>query len=159
MKQRTRIIIAFAILTVVAGIVLTVDFMQRRQSSVAEPGSIPVYVEGILTAYITPSKLSLLEKTSFKDTEEGKTQEGWLLRDVLYLALNVDTLTSDSVITISSSSRDKSVSIPWTDVAISANMVLFDLSGRDTLKLVSEKLPYLDVRDEWIQDVDKIEVW
>jgi hypothetical protein len=36
-------------------------------------------------------------------------------------------------------------------------MVLFDLSGRGTLKLVS-KLPQLDIRDEWVQDVDKIEI-
>jgi hypothetical protein len=36
-------------------------------------------------------------------------------------------------------------------------MVMFDLSGRGTLKLVST-LERLDVRDEWVQDVDKIEV-
>jgi hypothetical protein len=36
-------------------------------------------------------------------------------------------------------------------------MVMFDLSGRGTLKLIS-KVERLDVRDEWIQDVDKIEV-
>jgi hypothetical protein len=34
---------------------------------------------------------------------------------------------------------------------------MFDLSGRGTLKLVS-LLPRLDVRDEWVQDVDKIEI-
>ena len=36
-------------------------------------------------------------------------------------------------------------------------MVMFDLSGRGTLKLVS-KLEKLDVRDEWVQDTDKIEI-
>jgi hypothetical protein len=35
--------------------------------------------------------------------------------------------------------------------------VLFDLSGRGTLKLVS-KLEGLDTRDTWVQDVDRIEV-
>jgi hypothetical protein len=34
---------------------------------------------------------------------------------------------------------------------------MFDLSGRGTLKLVSV-LERLDVRDEWVQDVDQIEV-
>jgi hypothetical protein len=34
---------------------------------------------------------------------------------------------------------------------------MFDLSSRGTLKLVSV-LERLDVRDEWVQDVDKIEV-
>ena len=36
-------------------------------------------------------------------------------------------------------------------------MVLFDLSNRGTLKLVS-LLEQLDTRDEWVQDVDRIEV-
>ncbi len=34
---------------------------------------------------------------------------------------------------------------------------MFDLSNRGTLKLVSV-LPKLDTRDEWVQDVDSIEV-
>jgi hypothetical protein len=34
---------------------------------------------------------------------------------------------------------------------------MFDLSGRGTLKLIS-KLEKLDVRDEWVQDTDKIEI-
>jgi hypothetical protein len=34
---------------------------------------------------------------------------------------------------------------------------MFDLSNRGTLKLVS-KLEKLNTRDEWVQDVDKIEV-
>jgi len=37
------------------------------------------------------------------------------------------------------------------------NYVMFDLSNRGTLKLVSV-LPSLDTRDEWVQDVDSIEV-
>ncbi len=37
------------------------------------------------------------------------------------------------------------------------NMVMFDLSNRGTLKLVS-LLEKLDTRDEWVQDVDRIEV-
>jgi hypothetical protein len=36
-------------------------------------------------------------------------------------------------------------------------MIMFDLSGRGTLKLVS-KMPGFDIRDVWIQDVDKIEI-
>jgi len=35
--------------------------------------------------------------------------------------------------------------------------VMFDLSGRGTLKLVS-KMASLDDREEWVQDVDRIEV-
>jgi hypothetical protein len=38
-------------------------------------------------------------------------------------------------------------------------MVMFDLSGRGTLKLVSKTLENFSTRDEWVQDVDKIEVF
>jgi hypothetical protein len=58
---------------------------------------------------------------------------------------------------VSSSSRGKSVDLSWEQVERTENMVLFDLSGRGTLKLVS-LLEQLDIRDEWIQDVDRIEV-
>jgi hypothetical protein len=34
---------------------------------------------------------------------------------------------------------------------------MFDLAGRGTLKLVSV-LERLDTRDEWVQDVDRIEI-
>jgi len=37
------------------------------------------------------------------------------------------------------------------------NFIMFDLSGRGTLKLVSV-LDRLDERAEWVQDIDKIEI-
>jgi hypothetical protein len=98
-----------------------------------------------------------LELVSFVDAEEGKTQEGWLLRDVLQLHVAPRQLQPDTTITVSSSSRDKSAVVTWAEVDDPANWVMFDLSGRGTLKLVST-LERLDVRDEWVQDVDKIEV-
>jgi hypothetical protein len=58
---------------------------------------------------------------------------------------------------VSSSSRDKSAQVTWAEVNDPENMVMFDLSGRGTLKLVS-KLERLDVRDEWIQDIDRIDI-
>ena len=91
------------------------------------------------------------------DAEEGKTQDGWLLRDILLLYLGEDNLQAKSQITVSSSSREKAHTLAWAEVEDRENMVMFDLSGRGTLKLVS-KIPGFDVRDSWIQDVDKIEV-
>jgi hypothetical protein len=101
--------------------------------------------------------LESLEQASFKDAEEGKTQEGWMLRDVLRLHLTDEQLVPETQITVSSSSREKSATLTWAEVDTTENMVMLDLSGRGTLKLVS-KLERLDVRDEWVQDTDKIEV-
>jgi hypothetical protein len=163
MTQTTRILIALLILIVLVGAVLGIDALRRQQqSSTSEeatltPGSIPIYEEGRLIGGFSPTDLDQLEQVSFVDDEEGKTQEGWMLRDVLSLHIQLDTLQPDSRVTVSSSSRGKTMTLTWAEVDEPANMVMFDLSGRGTLKLVS-LLERLDVRDEWVQDVDKIEI-
>jgi hypothetical protein len=152
-----RIWIALATVVLIAALVLGVDAWQRSRAVELEPGSIPIYLDGQLVGGFTPGDLEALEQVSFVDAEEGKTQEGWLLRDVLLLRLKERALRPDTEIVVSSSSRGKSAELTWAEVDDVANMVMFDLSGRGTLKLVST-LERLDVRDEWVQDVDKIEV-
>jgi hypothetical protein len=158
MTQRTRILIALLVVVFVVGTVLALDMLRRSSSEpLLAPGSIPMYVEGRLVGGFTPDDLEQLEQVSFVDAEEGKTQQGWLLRGVLLLHVKESKLKPDSLISVSSSSRSKSVELSWTEVNDPANWVMFDLSGRGTLKLVSV-LERLDVRDEWVQDVDKIEL-
>jgi hypothetical protein len=162
MDQKKRILLAGGILVVILGIVLGVDFLQRQQAAAQAPadmppGSIPIYVDGSFVASFVPDDLSRLPAASFVDAEEGKTQDGWLLRDVLFLYLGEDNMQDRSLVTVSSSSREKSKTLTWAEVELQDNMVLFDLSGRSTLKLVS-KIPGFDIRDSWVQDVDKIEI-
>jgi hypothetical protein len=162
MDQTKRILIALAILFVIVGGVLGVDALQRRNAASAAPaeippGSIPIYIDGTFVASFVPTDLDQLKSVSFVDAEEGKTQDGWLLRDVLLLYLGEDNLQGKSRITVSSSSRAKAKTLTWAEVDDAGNMVIFDLSGRGTLKLVST-IPGFDVRDSWIQDVDKIEI-
>ena len=94
---------------------------------------------------------------SFVDAEEGKKQDGWLVRDVLLLHIQKSALQPDTVIVVSSSSRDKSATLTWAQADDTANMVMFDLANKGTIKLVS-KMEGLDTRDKWVQDLDKIEV-
>ena len=159
LSQNQRIIIAVVLLILIGGGVLALETVRRQRvtDSDLEPGSIPIYVDGALEAAFTPGDLESLEQVSFVDDEDGKTQEGWLLRDVLRLHLSEAELTPETQITVISSSRGKSADLTWAEVNDEANMVMFDLSGRGTLKLVS-KLEKLDVRDEWVQDTDKIEI-
>lgn len=156
MTQNKRILIAVIVLIVIVGAVLSADALRRRQVTELEPGSIPIYFEDRLVAGFRPDDLERLEQVSFVDAEEGKTQDGWLLRDVLLLYIERDVFRDDTSIVVSSSSRGKSASLTWAEVDDADNVVMFDLSGRGTLKLVSERIERLDVRDEWIQDVDKI---
>lgn len=162
MDQKKRILIAGIILVVILGIVLGVDFLQRQQAAAQAPadippGSIPIYVDGSFVASFVPDDLSQLPTASFVDAEEGKTQEGWLLSDVLLFYLGEDNLQDGSQVTVSSSSREKSKTLTWAEVENKENNLLFDLAGRGTLKLVST-IPGFDTRDSWIQDVDKIEI-
>ncbi len=162
MDQKKRIFLAVTLLVVVVGIVLGVDFWQRQQAAALAPadmppGSIPIFMDGKFIASFVPDDLAQLEGASFIDDEEGKTQEGWMLRDVLLLYIKASKLKDDTQITVLSSSREKAKSLMWAEVDTVENMVLFDLSGRGTLKLVS-LIPGFDIRDAWIQDVDKIEV-
>lgn len=160
MSQRTRILIAVAVIVVLVGAVVGVDQIQRRAAAQSElpPGAIPIALDGQVIGGFLPDDLGQLEEVSFVDDEDGKTQQGWLLRDVLLLYLDRDTLSPDTVITVSSSSREKTIDVTWAEADEADNMVMFDLAGRGTLKLVSRGLEQLDVRDEWVQDVDSISI-
>jgi hypothetical protein len=158
MTQKTRILVAVIVLIVLVVVVLGVEALRRAQSEpTLAPGSIPIYLDGKLVGGFVPDDLSQLEQVSFVDAEEGKTQEGWRLSDVLLLHVKEKQLDPESIIVVSSSSRNKSAELTWAEVRDPANWVMFDLSGRGTLKLVSV-LERLDIRDEWVQDVDRIEV-
>jgi hypothetical protein len=164
MSQTRRVLIAIVALVVISGVVLGIDALRRRRATpvvqgqeALAPGSIPIYVDGALVGGFTPDDLDQLEMVSFVDAEEGKTQEGWRLSDVLLQHVASGRLTPNARITVSSSSRGKQAELTWAEVEDPANWVMFDLSGRGTLKLVSV-LERLDVRDEWVQDVDKIDI-
>jgi hypothetical protein len=164
MTRTIRIIIALVVILVIAGLVLGVDWLQRRQaaqvvgtSTPLPPGSVPIVFNGQIVAGFLPADLEKLQMVNFVDAEEGKTQDGWLLRDILLLYLKPEQLQDETQITVSSSSRDKSAMLSWAEVKEASNMVMFDLSNRGTLKLVS-LLPQLRTRNYWIQDADRIEV-
>ncbi|UCC65092.1 MAG: hypothetical protein JSV36_08685, partial [Anaerolineae bacterium] len=124
MTQRTRILVAFIILVAVVGAVLGLDALQRTSSEpTLAPGSIPLYLDGRLLAGFTPDDLDQLKTVSFVEAEEGKKQEGWLLRDVILLYVDTSRLEKDSVITVSSSSRDRSAEFTWAEVNERAIMV------------------------------------
>ena len=158
MSQRTRILLVVGVLLILVAAVLAVEAVRCASAEpTLAPGSIPIYVDGKLVGGFVPDDLATLEEVSFVDDEEGKTQQGWMLRDVLLLHVRKSELEPQARIVVTSTSRDKSAELSWSEVNDPANWVMFDLSGRGTLKLVSV-LERLDVRDEWIQDVDRIDV-
>ena len=165
MSSRNRIIAAVAILIVIIGIIFIVDALRKQRATQSDaeskvelpPGSVPIYLDDQLIAGIIADDLTELEAASFVDQEEGKTQKGWMLRDIVTLYIDISRMNPDTTITISSSSREKSKTLSWSEVSEPSNMVMFDLSNKGTLKLVS-LLEGFDTRKSWIQDVDKVEI-
>lgn len=157
MTQKRRVLIAVVVLIALVAVVLGLDIVRRQKATELEPGSIPIYFEDRFVDSFKPDDLECLDEVSFVDAEEGKTQEGWLLRDVLLLYIERDVFRDDTLVTVSSSGRGRSAELTWAEVTDADNMVMFDLSGRGTLKLVS-LLERLDTRDDWVQDVDRIEI-
>jgi len=155
--NKKRIAIAVAVLVLIFGLVLGVDFWQRSQVADLPAGSVPIYIGNKLIGGFTPDDLGQLEQVTFKDAEEGKTQEGWLLSEVLLKYVDPDSLQPDTEVTVSSSSREKSETLAWAEIEDDKNMVMFDLSGRGTLKLVAQE-GTLRAREKWVQDVDRIEI-
>jgi hypothetical protein len=165
LSQGSRILIAVGIIAVLALVILGGEILRGRLITGAPagpaptlaPGGIPIYLDGRLIASFTPADLDQLTKASFIEPAENKPQEGWLLGDILRLHLKAGQLKPENQVIVSSSSRKKSAQLTWAEVADPANKVMFDLSNRGTLKLVSV-LPKLDTREEWVQDTDRIEV-
>jgi len=163
MSQKMRILIGVVVIVVLIGAVFGIEALRGRVENspgaqiTLEPGNIPIYLDGELVAAFAPEALESLEQVSFVDAEEGKTQEGYLLRDVLLTTLDEELFSPETQITVSSSVSDKSAELTWAEVKVVENMVMFDQSGRGTLKLVS-LLEGLDTRNDWVQDVDRIEV-
>lgn len=160
MTYTRRIGLGALLVLLLSSLVLGIDAWQRRNAPGGRQvaaGDIPVYQDGQLLASFSAADLQKLSQASFVDAEQGKPQEGWLLKDVLGLYAPIEDWTDTVRIVVSSSSRQKKIELSWAEVHHPANAVLLTLSGRGTLKLVS-KLPQLDIRDEWIQDVDRMEI-
>lgn len=162
MKQSKRIILAVGLIIVLISVVLGVENLRakiiaKEQNVSLNPGDVPVYKDGKLLAAIHSEDLADLPIAQFTDTEKGKAQEGWLIVDIMGKYFKTNLFPDSLQLVFLSSSRDKSIALTWDEIADPNNMVMFDLSGRGTLKLVS-KLERLDTRNEWIQDVDRIEI-
>jgi len=167
MSQKTRMLIVVGvILAIAAGAAIYGAISQNRMKNASgdtpQAGMIHLYVDKQFTANVSPADLGDLPDASFKDAEDGKLQEGWLLKDVVLLYVNEGKLTAKSEVEVSgirvSTGETKSKALTWEQIIEPANNVLFDLTGNGSaLKLVSE-IPGFDIRDAWIQGVNQIDV-
>jgi len=162
MNQKKRILLLLGGLAAIIAVMFVVEYIRgisqaNNSDGELQPGDVAIYWNGKLDLGFSAADLETLEKVTFTDKEDQKIQEGWLLKDILLNFYTNDQFSEDTVIRVSSSSRSLSATVIWDEVLNDKNFIMFDLSGRGTLKLVSV-LERLDVRAEWVQDIDKIEI-
>ena len=121
MSQNRRIALVIILVVGLIAMVLGIEMFRRggaasQGEGTAVPGAVPIYHHGDLVASFTPQDLEMLAEVSFVDAEEGKTQSGWLLRDVLLLHFDPGELDDDTQIVVTSSSRGKQATLTWAEV-------------------------------------------
>ncbi len=166
MSQKIRIMIVVAILVVIAIILGAVGFISQNQAAQApattpQPGMIHLYVDGAFVANALPTDTQKLPAGSFVDKEQGKTQSGYWLRDVIRLYVKEGALSPSSQLTITGvrqGTQNKSVTITWAQALNPANNVLFSPSNDGQSVKVCATMDNLANRDQWIQGLTQIDV-
>ena len=165
MKQNQRTIVVVVALVAI-GIALAVLGYVRSQrqasSQTPEEGMIHIYVDGTFAANVSPATVSDLPTYSFQDAEQGKTQEGPSLEDVLSAHIAKRSLGAGTTVTVngvrSQGSEPKETTVTWEQIVDPESHLILDVAGSgDSLKLVST-LPGLDTRDTWVQGVQRIDI-
>ncbi len=166
MSQKTRIMIVVVVLVIVAVILAVVGLVTQAQTAQApsatpQPGMIHVYVDGVFVANVFPSDILKLPAASFVDKEQGKTQSGCWVRDVIRLYVKENQLLPQSQITVTGlrkGTEKKSAAVNWTEALDPANNLLFDFANDGQSVKMAGTLDRLSTRDNWIQGITQIEV-
>jgi len=164
MDSKKRIILAVVILIAVTAVILVIDSFQRggtlyRYFTTGEfsGNCVPIYAGTVERARFCSSDAEKLTSFSFTDKSEQKLQQGWFLCDIIKLYLKDNELGPKTTVTVESTARKKKAELRWKDLADRSKMVILAVSRQGTLKLVST-MEGLDSREQWIQEVDRIEV-
>ncbi len=166
MSQKTRILIVVVILILVAAVLGAVGLASQNQvaqapASTPQPGMIHLFVDGAFVANVTPANLKTLPASSFVDKEQGKTQSGYWLRDVIRVYVKEGQLTPQSQITVTGvrqGTEKKSATLTWAETLDSANNILFAPSNDGQTVKVASTMDRLSTRDSWIQGITEIDV-
>jgi hypothetical protein len=122
---------------------------------------IHLYVDGAFAANVSPADVKNLPAASFKDTEEGKEQGGWWLRDVVRVYVKENRLTPTTQIVVTGLRRGtekKSVTLTWAQTLDPVNNIALDLAGDGQSVKLAGTMAGLNTRDQWIQGVTQIDI-
>jgi hypothetical protein len=166
MSQKTRILIVVVVLVLVAVVLAAIGFAAQNRAahapaSTPQSGMIHLYVDGAFAANVMPADLKALSAASFVDKEQGKTQSGYWLRDVIRVYVKEAQLSPQSQITVTGvrqGTEKKSATITWAETLDPANNILFAPSNDGQSVKVASTMEGLATRNDWIQGITEINV-
>ncbi len=166
MSQKVKILIVVGVLVVIAIMLAAVGFFSQTQtaqapSSTPQAGMIHFYVDGKFVANLAPADFQKLPAASFVDKEQGKTQSGFWLRDVIRLYVKDNTLTPTSQVVVTGvrqGTEKKIATLTWAETLEPANSVLFSPSNDGASVKIAAMLDRLATRDNWVQGLTQIDV-
>jgi hypothetical protein len=166
MSQKTRMLIVISALVLIAVVLAAVGFLSQAQTAQApattpQPGMIHLYVDGAFVANLLPAETQKLPAASFVDKEQGKTQSGYWLRDVIRLHVKESALSPSSKVTVTwvrQGTEKKSATVTWAETLDPANNLLFSPSNDGASVKVAATIDRLSTRDNWIQGLAQIDV-
>lgn len=166
MAQKTRIIIVVVILVLVAAIFAAVGLTLQSQTAQApastpQPGMIHLYLNDTFVANMMPADLKSLPAGSFVDKEQGKTQSGYWLRDVIRVYVKEAQLSPQTQIVISGvrqGTQNKNTTITWAQALDPANNILFAPSNDGQSVKLASTMEGLATRNDWVQGITEINV-
>jgi hypothetical protein len=164
MSQKTRVLIVAGALALIAVVLAVYGLVAQRQTtnaptSTPQPGMIHLYVDSTFVANVSPADMKNLSAASFKDTEQGKEQGGWWLRDVIRLYVKESRLSPQSKITVTGTRQGtKTTTVTWAQALDPANNIALDLASDGQSVKLASTMAGLNTRDQWIQGVTRIDI-
>ncbi len=166
MSQTLRVLIvigALGLIAIIFAVVGSVSQSQIAQVPVTTPqaGMIHLYVDGTFTANLLPTEMQKLASASFVDKEQGKTQSGYWLKDVIRLYVKETALTASSQIIVTGvrqGTEKKIATLTWAETLDPANSVLYSPSNDGTSVKIAATMERLSTRNDWVQGLTQIDV-
>jgi hypothetical protein len=165
MSQKARALIVVGVLVLIGAVLAVMGVVGQNQTAQAPKGTpaagmVHLYVDGAFAANVAPADLQKLPAGSFVDKEQGKSQGGWWLRDVVRVYVKESTLSPNSKIVVTGvrqGTEKKASTLTWAQVLDPANNILFNQANDGSVKIAGT-MEGLATRDAWVQGLSQIDV-
>ncbi|MBC7234756.1 MAG: hypothetical protein H5T69_02860 [Chloroflexi bacterium] len=166
MSSKVRL---FILLTLLAMAMVVIDLvfialLSRQTPPLAQPQPerITIYLDGQLVAEADLTTIASSEIVSFQDAERGERFKGLWVDALLLRYVAEDKLAPETTIIFvgraPGSGNTREVKLTWAEISDHENRVLLGTSRAEGAPTLVGALERLDTREEWVQDVSRIDI-